>query len=358
MKYGVSYYPEHRDEAEMDREIALMKEAGINVVRLSEFAWCRMEPEEGRFCFSWLDQAVRKLREAGIESIICTPTACPPAWMVEKHPEILYVDNRGVTRPFGGRRHYCYNNPVYREYSRRIAKEIGKHYGDNPFVIAFQIDNELAQEGTGRCHCDCCKEKFRQWLEEKYGTADNLNKKMGTIFWSQEYNHFGQINMPINTIETDAQEEGVFLAEDIAYKGTTMFSPKYLRKEFFPRLKRITQACHQAGWKFIFHSDGNLMNILDDLAEAGIDILNPLEVEAGMDIREIHRRYPDLILTGGIDVSVLLPFGKPSDVRDAVIKAIEDAEGKIMVGSSTEMHHGVPLENVLALYETALNYRF
>lgn len=123
-------------------------------------------------------------------------------------------------------------------------------------------------------------------------------------------------------------------------------------------MKRVVEACHKAGWKFIFHSDGNLMNILDDLAETGIDILNPLEIQAGMDIKETHRRYPGLILTGGIDVSSLLPFGKPADIKDTVIKAIEDAEGKIMVGSSTEMHHGVPLENVLALYETALKYRY
>jgi hypothetical protein len=160
------------------------------------------------------------------------------------------------------------------------------------------------------------------------------------------------------TKDSDMKPEGVFVAEDIAFKGTTMFSPQYLKKEFFPRLKRITEACHQAGWKFIFHSDGNLMNILEDLAGAGIDILNPLEVEAGMDIKEIHRRYPQLILTGGIDVSNLLPFGKPEEIRDAVVKAIEDAEGKIMVGSSTEMHHEVPLKNVLALYETAMNYRY
>lgn len=151
---------------------------------------------------------------------------------------------------------------------------------------------------------------------------------------------------------------GVFMAEDIAYKGTTMFSPTYLKKEFFPRLKRIIDECHKADLKFIFHSDGNLMEILDDLVEAGIDILNPIEIAAGMDIKEIHRRYPNLILTGGIDVSTLLPFGKPQEIKDAVVKAIEDSEGKILIGSSTEMHHGVPLENVIALYDTAVNYKY
>ena len=207
MKYGVSYYPEQKKKEEIKRDIELMVESGINIVRMGEFAWCRFEPKEGIFCFDWLDDVVEELGMAGIDSIICTPTACPPAWLVEKHPDILYVDNRNVTRPFGGRRDCCYNNPVYREYSRIIAEETGKHYGSNPYVYAFQVDNELAQEGTGRCHCKCCRDKFTAWLKQKYGTIENLNEKMGTIFWGQEYDHFGQINMPINTIEYGTKEE-------------------------------------------------------------------------------------------------------------------------------------------------------
>jgi beta-galactosidase len=207
MKYGVSYYPEQKTESELEHDLALMKESGINIVRMGEFAWCRFEPVEGEYDFTWLDNAIERLGAVGLNTIVCTPTACPPAWLVEKYPEILYKDNRGVVRPFGGRRHYCYNSPIYREYSRKIAEQIGQHYGNNKFVMAFQIDNELAQEGTGRCHCDCCKEKFQHWLKEKYGTIKNLNEKMGTIFWGQEYNSFEQINMPINTIEVGAQDE-------------------------------------------------------------------------------------------------------------------------------------------------------
>jgi len=157
--------------------------------------------------------------------------------------------------------------------------------------------------------------------------------------------------------DSDVQPRGLFMAEDIAFKGTTMFSPSYLRKVFFPRLKRVIDACHKAGWKFMFHSDGNLMEILDDFVEAGVDILNPIETAAGMDIKLIHKRYPDLIMAGGIDTSTLLPFGKPSEIRDAVVKAIEDSEGMIMLGSSSEMHADIPLENVIALYETVLNYK-
>lgn len=206
MKYGVAYYPEQREPAQMDAEIALMKDAGINVVRMGEFAWCRFEPSEGVYDFGWLDTAVEKLAEAGIESVICTPTACPPAWLSEKHPEIRYVDNRGVVRPFGGRRNCCYSHPVYREYCRQIAEQIAVHYGRNPAVYAFQIDNELAQEGTGRCHCDNCRNGFRGWLRDKYGDIGSLNKRAGTIFWGQTYNRFDQIPMPVNTIEVGAEQ--------------------------------------------------------------------------------------------------------------------------------------------------------
>jgi beta-galactosidase len=207
MRYGVSYYPEHKNQRDLEQDLKHIIESGINTVRMGEFAWCRFEPKEGEFHFEWLDPVVKTFGEHGISTIICTPTACPPAWMIEKHPDILYVDNRGITRPFGGRRHYCYNNPVYREYSRRIAEEIGKHYGDNPYVAGFQIDNEPAQEGTGRCHCPVCQEKFREYLKEKYHTIEELNERSGGIFWSQDYTNFDQINIPVNTIEVGARQQ-------------------------------------------------------------------------------------------------------------------------------------------------------
>lgn len=204
MRYGSSYYPEQKRKQDLDHDIQLMQQAGFNTVRMAEFAWPALEPVEGAYDFDWLDEAVDRMAQAGIDSIICTPTACPPAWMVEAHPEILYRDNRGVTRPFGGRRHYCYSNSIYRDYSERVAEKLGQHYGHHPHVIGFQIDNELAQEGTGRCHCEACQSSFRRWLEEKYVTINRLNERAGTAFWGQTYSHFGQIRLPVNTIEPSA----------------------------------------------------------------------------------------------------------------------------------------------------------
>lgn len=152
---------------------------------------------------------------------------------------------------------------------------------------------------------------------------------------------------------------GVYmLGEDIAFKGTTMFRPEFLRREFMGRLRRIVDTMHETDTRVMFHSDGNLMEILDDLVATGIDLLNPIEVMAGMDIAEIHRRAPHLIMVGGIDVSHLLPFGTPEAIQEAVRKAVHDAEGCIMVGSSTELQYVVPLHNYLAMRETIHSIRY
>lgn len=151
--------------------------------------------------------------------------------------------------------------------------------------------------------------------------------------------------------------EVVFVGDDIAFKTGPMLSPAWFAKHYFPRFTRLCDAYHKRGIKVLFHSDGNLNPLLDGLVEAGIDGLNPIEVLAGMDVGEIHRRYPKLFMAGGIDVSQLLPFGKPQEIKDTVHRAIDEAEGRLMVGSSTELHADVPLANFLAMREAVLEHR-
>jgi uroporphyrinogen decarboxylase len=142
--------------------------------------------------------------------------------------------------------------------------------------------------------------------------------------------------------------------DDIAYKTAPLFSPAWLRRYWLPRLQRLVNAWHTRDTLCIFHSDGNLWPVLDDLVGTGIDGLNPLEVLAGMTVETVRARYPQLALTGGIDVSQLLVYGTPDEVRAACRAAIGAAQGRgYLMGSSTELHWDVKLENAIAMFETA-----
>lgn len=152
--------------------------------------------------------------------------------------------------------------------------------------------------------------------------------------------------------------EAVFSGDDIAFKSGPMLHPRWFTAHYFSRLARICAAYHDKGIKVLFHSDGNLNPILDGLVEAGIDGLNPIEVLADMNVANIHRRHPNLFMAGAIDVSQLLPFGSPQEVYDTVVRTIDAAEGRIMIGSSTELNNEVPLENYLALRRAVLEHPY
>ena len=146
--------------------------------------------------------------------------------------------------------------------------------------------------------------------------------------------------------------------DDIAYKAGLLFSPRWLRQHWLPRLRRLVEAWHARDVYCLFHSDGNLWGILDDLVQAGIDGLNPLEILAGMAVGEVRQRYPGLFLAGGIDVSQLLPLGTPAEVRAACRQTIADVGGTgYFLGSTTELFDTVPLANARAMFECAWESR-
>ncbi|MFW6162085.1 MAG: beta-galactosidase [Planctomycetota bacterium] len=196
MIVGVDYYPEHWPEDRWPTDAELMAAAGIRVVRLAEFAWSRLEPREGVFQFGWLDRALDVLAAQGIQAVLGTPTAAPPAWLVDQHPEILPVDDRRQVRGFGARLHRCLGNLTFRRYARAVTEAMARHYGGHPAVMGWQTDNELT---ANRCYCDGCAEAFRDWLKERYDTLEGLNEAWGTVFWSQEYTAWSQIPLPWHT---------------------------------------------------------------------------------------------------------------------------------------------------------------
>ena len=140
--FGVDYYPEHWPRERWETDARLMKEMGIQVVRMGEFSWHKFEPEEGKYDFSWLDEAIGVLGRYDIKTIVGTPTAAPPAWLINKHPDILPIDREGRTRGFGGRHHDCQSNLTYRKYISDLVERMTLHYALNPNVIGWQPDNE------------------------------------------------------------------------------------------------------------------------------------------------------------------------------------------------------------------------
>ena len=198
--FGVDYYPEHWPRSRWETDAKLMKELGVQVVRLAEFSWHKLEPIEGTYDFNWLDDAIELLGKYGIKSILGTPSAAPPAWMCNAYPEILPIDREGRVRGFGGRHHDCQSNPVYRSFIRKMVTALATHYAENENVIGWQPDNELGNSHEDLCTCDSCKRSFQEWLKKKYITVEQLNKRWGNEFWSQEVNAFEEIFTPRITV--------------------------------------------------------------------------------------------------------------------------------------------------------------
>jgi beta-galactosidase len=200
MQLGVCYYPEQWPRERWPVDARLMRQAGISLVRIAEFAWAAMEPREGAFTWGWLDQAVEVLAAEGLQVILGTPTASPPPWLCRAHPDILPVDAQGRRRRHGSRRHYCANSESYRQHTVRIVAAMATRYGRHPFVVGWQVDNEFGCHGTARCYCEACATAFRHWLETKYKTIHDLNTAWGNVFWSQTYGDWREIELPNLTI--------------------------------------------------------------------------------------------------------------------------------------------------------------
>lgn len=196
MQLGVCYYPEHWPAHQWESDARRMAELGIARVRIAEFAWSRMEPEPGRYEWAWLDDAIETLARHGLKIVLGTPTASPPKWLVDQHPEILPVTRDGTVMQFGSRRHYDLSSPIYREHCARIVGEMVRRYGDHPAVVAWQTDNELGCHNTVPTYTQAALQRFRQWLAGRYESIGALNTAWGNVFWSMEYRHFDEIELP------------------------------------------------------------------------------------------------------------------------------------------------------------------
>lgn len=186
---GAAWYPEQWPESQWDADLSRMEAAHIHVCRVGEFAWSTMEPTEGQYNFDWLEKAIALAAKHHIAIVLGTPTAAPPAWLTEKYPETLRINEDGVPDEHGNRQQFSFADKKYRELAHDIAERMAEQFGHNPNVVGWQLDNEYANPSFD----PEAKAQFHAWLKQKYGTIDNLNYHWATAYWSQTYNDFDQI---------------------------------------------------------------------------------------------------------------------------------------------------------------------
>jgi len=188
---GVAWYPEQWPEDQWAADLTLMKAAGIRMVRIGEFAWSAMEPREGHYALDWMDRAVTAAAAHDMVVVLGTPTDAPPAWLTQRYPDTLRVDEDGKRLRHGSRRHFSYTSSRYRRFCRAVVEQMARRFGSNPHVIGWQIGNEYADDSFD----DEAVRLFHEWLRTKYGTLDELNRRWVTAYWSQTYTAWDQVPM-------------------------------------------------------------------------------------------------------------------------------------------------------------------
>lgn len=215
--YGGDYNPEQWPEEIWQEDMRMLKKTHINMVTLNVFSWAALQPDEDTYCFDKLDRIMEFVRENGLKVCMATSTGAHPAWMAKRHPDILRTDADGKKRKFGSRHNSCPNSPTYRLYATRLASELAKRYKDYDNIVAWHISNEFG----GECHCENCEKAFREWLKEKYGTIEEMNRCFYTDFWGHTFYDWDEVVLPnllSEHMEWNGQEKTMFQGISLDYR--------------------------------------------------------------------------------------------------------------------------------------------
>jgi beta-galactosidase len=199
--YGGDYNPDQWPREIWDEDMRLLKLAHINVATLPVFSWALLQPDENHYNFGWLDDILDKMAASGIYACLATSTAAHPAWMARRYPDILRVDFEGRKRKFGVRHNSCPNSPTYRTYAPKLAAALAERYKHHPALVLWHVSNEFG----GACYCDNCAAAFRLWLQQRYGSLDELNDRWYTRFWSHTFYDWDEI-VPPNVLSEHLSE--------------------------------------------------------------------------------------------------------------------------------------------------------
>jgi beta-galactosidase len=195
LRYGGDYNPEQWPRHVWLEDIALMQQAGINLVSIGIFSWALLEPRDGEFDFTFLDDIMDLLASAGIDVDLGTPTAAPPAWFWKKYPQARPVTREGVILGHGSRGMASPSSPEYRHHAARITRELARRYATHPALRMWHVHNEYGAP-ISECYSDQSAQAFRAWLEKRYGSLGAVNDAWGTTFWGQRYGEWDEIDAP------------------------------------------------------------------------------------------------------------------------------------------------------------------
>ncbi len=199
--HGGDYNPEQWPEKIWDEDVDFMNQAHVNVATLPVFGWVNLQPSEDTFTFEWLDKVIDKLTAGGVGLCLATATASVPAWMDQKYPDILRVDNQGRKVKHGHRHTFCPNSANFRRLAVNLARKMAERYGKHPGLLVWHVSNEYGNF----CYCDTCAEEFRNWLLNRYGSLAEINRRWDATFWGHNYTDISQIEPPTHIGDTSMQ---------------------------------------------------------------------------------------------------------------------------------------------------------
>jgi len=285
--FGAAYYDEYMPYNRLDKDIAMMKSAGINVVRIAESTWSTVEPQEGVYDFSHIDRVLNAMGKAGISVIIGTPTYAVPTWLVKKYPDVLAITPRGQNQ-YGARQNMDITNVHFKQYAERVIRKILEHVKDNPAIIGYQVDNETKAYNTSGPNV---QQLFVEYMKQKYKSLDTINRVFGLDYWSNRINNwedFPSVNGSINASLTSefSKFQRKLVTDYLAWQVSIV--KEYKKPEQF-----VTQNFdfEWRGYSYGIQPDVDHFAAAKAMDVAGVDIYHPtqdhltgLEISFGGDL--------------------------------------------------------------------------